>query len=291
MSDNETRVTDWIRSGMDYNEGIKLLGELTHIQGFTDQFYGRERYMSNKLAYEICKAAQVADHVTWKEYIENVKYGRKVKGKKRESKNSFGKLPEVKAGKENELRISNSMLAPMVPEVETLETKPLFEYPTVIRRVVYEYASLFQERSKLHAVMTEMPESNADAVCAKRAEMFDMIKTMSELLGVYFEIKKAFDETGKIPAEEDVFPTEKKEEEKPDIRLLDEVSLKKQKKNLQSSNSKDQALLDYQSKERTEVKKPMPSGPKRTKIEARMKDRNKQIEEIDTQLLQYVVKS
>jgi hypothetical protein len=137
--------------------------------------------------------------------------------------------------------------------------------------------------------MTGMPESNAESVCAKRKELFDLIKSISARLEILYSAKKEFDEKGIIPQENEVFPIETEDAE-PDIASLDEAALKKQKKNLQSSNSKDQTILDYQSKECTEVKTPMPNGPKRVKIEMRISDRNKKIVEIETYLLKYAGK-
>jgi hypothetical protein len=55
MKDNQNKVIGWIRSGMDYNEGIGLLVELTRKQLYSDQFTGREKSMADKLAYEIYK--------------------------------------------------------------------------------------------------------------------------------------------------------------------------------------------------------------------------------------------
>ena len=138
--------------------------------------------------------------------------------------------------------------------------------------------------------MTGMPESNAESVCAKRAELFDLIKSISARLEILHCAKKEYDEKGVIPEVDVVFPPEGNEQAEPDLASLDETSLKKQKKNLQSSNSKDQTILDYQSKERTEVKIPMPNGPKRSRIEMRISDRNKKIVEIDTLLLKYAGK-
>ena len=138
--------------------------------------------------------------------------------------------------------------------------------------------------------MVDMPESNAESVCVKRAELFDLIKSISARLEILYSAKMAFDEKGIVPVEIEVFPPVGKEEAEPDIASLDEASLKKQKKNLQSSNSKDQTMLEYQSKERQEVKTPMPNGPKRAKIEMRIQERNKKIEEIETLLLKYAGK-
>jgi len=297
MNDNQLKVIGWIRSGMDYNAGLNLLVELTHKQTFFNLFSGKDKALADKLAYEICKAAMLANHITWKDFIRKVKEeeGIQIAYKSIELPTDLQdlKLPEIIPGEENKLKISgpdSAIRNETIETTETLETKSLTEYPPVIRRIIHEYAALFQERSKLHAVMTDMPESNAESVCTKRAELFDLIKSISARLEILYEAKKAFDEKGVIPEESEVFPPVEKEETEPDIASLDETELKKQKKNLQSSNSKDQTILDYQSKERTEVKTPMPNGPKRVKIEMRINDRNKKIEEIETLLLKYAGK-
>jgi hypothetical protein len=299
MQDNQNKVIDWIRSGMDYNEGIGLLVDLTRKPIYSDQFTGREKSMTDKLAYEICKAAMVADYTNWKAFIQKVKDGSEteiIEGNHSLTDDFLlVDLPEVIAGEQDQEKVFNPATArtenaPSISDSESLETKPLAQYPPVIRRSIHEYAALFQERSKLHTVMTDMPESNAESVCAKRAELFDLIKSISARLEILYEAKKAFDEKGIVPEENEVFPPVGKEEAEPDLASLDEVSLKKQKKNLQSSNSKDQTMLDYQSKERTEVKTPMPNSPKRAKIEMRIGERNKKIEEIETLLLNYAGK-
>ena len=297
MNDNQIKVIGWIRSGMDFNDGIKLLVELTHKQTFFSLFSGKDKALADKLAYEICKATMLANHITWKDFIRKVKEGEEIEiaSETEELTTDFSdvKLPKVMPGEENKLKLGESDSVnrnETIETAETLETKPLTEYPPVIRRIIHEYAALFQERSKLHSVMSGMPESNAESVCAKRAELFDLIKSISARLEILYSAKKEFDEKGIIPEECDVFPPVGKEETEPDIASLDEAALKKQKKNLQSSNSKDQTILEYQSKERTEVKTPMPNGPKRLKIEMRINDRNKKIVEIETLLLKYAGK-
>lgn len=295
MNEKE-KVIDWIKSGMNYNQGIDLLVELSKKVdiGF---YIGRERSQAGKLAYEICKAAKVADHVTWKDFIHDVMASPiivelPVEGEENEltGDGTGTKLPEVVAGEESKLRICEAD-APAIVSVETIATKPLEEYPLVMRRVILEYAELFQERSQLHTVMGRLPESNADAVCAKREELFNLIKSISDRLELLFVTQEAFAKDGIIPVEAELFPpaAEPVTEVSADTTLMDEDSLKKQKKNLQSGNSKDQTILEYQSNDRTEVKKPMPKGPKRTKIEMRIAERNKRIEEIEVLLLKFTV--
>ena len=253
--------------------------------------------MSGKLAWEICKTSGDADLLNWKQFILDIKDGKYFDQEEEPSSRVQEKgQTDPNSGTHNasgpKIFVLSSTQLPAVPEEETIELNSLTEYPAVIRRIAHEYASLFQERSKLHAVMTELPESNADSVKAKRAELFDMIKSISYRINILHDAKKNFDETGVIPVEKELFPDETKEPVvEVDINQLDEESLKKMKKNLQNSKSKDQSLLDYQSKSQTDAKNPMPSGPKRTKIEARIKFTIKKIEEVETALVKYAVKN
>jgi len=358
MNEKE-KVIAWIKSGMNYNDGINLLVELSKKVD-VGMYIGRESSMGHKLAYKICKAAKVADHVTWKDFIHEVMAsslivkipvegedwilallhenideihievalifieklnlkpvsenledlkiclneflsGLKVENEGEEKEltgdGSGTKLPEAVAGEEGKLRIGEAdgeaMQGRNFSEVkETIATKPLEEYPLVMRRVIMEYAELFQERSQLHTVMGRLPESNTESVCAKRAELFNLIKSISDRLELLFITQEAFAEAEIIPVESELFPpaAEPVAEVTSDTTLMDEDSLKKQKKNLQSGNSKDQTILEYQSNDRTDVKKPMPNGPKRTKIEMRIAERNTRIEEIEVLLLKYVGK-
>lgn len=294
------KVIDWIKSGMNYNDGINLLVEISKKAdvGF---YIGRERSFADKLAYEICKAAKVADHITWRDFIRDVMESPliiklPVEGEENEltGDGTGTKLHDVVVGEENKLKICEADAPAMegrnFSEVkETIATKPLEEYPLVMRRVILEYAELFQERSQLHTAMGRLPESNTDSVCAKRSELFNLIKSISDRLELLYITQEAFAKDGIIPVEAELFPSvaEPVTEVPADTTLMDEDSLKKQKKNLQSGNSKDQTILDYQANERTEVKKPMPNGPKRTKIEMRIAERNKRIEEIEVALLKY----
>lgn len=261
---------------MDYNQGVSLLVEITHKQSIQNQFSGSPKHLASKLAYEICKASAVADVKTWKDFISQHKTPSGV---------TFVKLviPIYPVDRHE------------WPDSSTQETDPellgdpVKEYPPLIRRIVHEYASLFQERSRLHQVMTGMPESNAETVRQKRAEIFDMIKSLSSRLELFYHAKILYDSKGVLPDEEILFPIIQ-EPLQSDLLSLDMETLKKRKKNLQNGNSKDQFLLDYQSQESKAIKNPMPDSPKRTKILYRISQRNKQILEIENALLSHVIK-
>ena len=218
--------------------------------------------MSGKLAYEICKAAKVADHITWKRFIQSAKAV------------TLDTIPDIHEA----LLDYSAPCLPVKSDKPWSELNPSGEYPPIIHRVMYESASVFQQRSKLHRLMVGMPDSNSAPLVSKRAELFGQVKALSERLELLVETKKTFIERGIIPEEQQLFPPEKPSENKVETALRNASSLKKQKKNLQSSNSKDQSRLNDSSK------KPMPPCPKRMMLERRIKERLKLIEEIDYQL-------
>jgi hypothetical protein len=287
--ENKYKAIAWIRSGMNYSKGIKLLAEISGKQQFISQFSGREGSTASKLAYEICKASGLADLKTWKTFIYSVQEQCQAQGDA-ENTEYQGTLENIA-----KLPIPSLTDKPEKPRDEySLEDSFLqennhLEYPSIIRRTIHEYASAFQERSRLHSTLVEMPESNADTVCKARKELLDCIKSLSERLELLYQAKQTYEAEGTLPDPELLFPTEPTQMEE-DYNCLDQEELKKRKKNLQNGNSKDQSMLDYQSKEHGTAKSPMPQGPKRLKIEYRIRKRLQQILEIETAQLKYVIK-
>jgi len=98
-----------------------------------------------------------------------------------------------------------------------------------------------------------------------------------------YKIRQQFEQNGELPLEDEVWP---KPKELPETTLSeDPEELRKMKKNQQSANTKDQNMLDYQTMIKGDEKKTMPSGPKRTRIENRIKGRLKFIQKIDLKLV------
>ncbi|MEI8114819.1 MAG: hypothetical protein WCI54_14380, partial [Bacteroidia bacterium] len=166
---------------------------------------------------------------------------------------------------------------------EALSATNIVEYPPIIRRIIAEYAETFQERSKTHRILTEMPQGNSQALKTKRAEIFDLVKAFTIRLEYLFKIRQQFEQNGELPLEDEVWP---KPQELQETTLTDDPEeLRKMKKNQQTANTKDQNMLDYQTMVKADEKKTMPSGPKRTRIENRIKGRLKFIQEIDLKLV------
>jgi hypothetical protein len=166
---------------------------------------------------------------------------------------------------------------------ESLSTSNIAEYPPIIRRIIAEYAETFQERSKTHRILTEMPQGNSQTLKTKRAEIFDLVKSFTVRLEYLFKVRQQFELNGELPLEDEVWP---KPQELQETTLSDDPEeLRKMKKNQQTANTKDQNMLDYQTMIKGDEKKTMPSGPKRTRIENRIKGRLKFIQEIDLKLV------
>lgn len=259
-------VLDWIQYECNYQQGTELYSQFGKNNFLKKDFPGKQHKHATKIIYELCKSvgldyAQLHREKLIPELEE-----------KSEEKKPVKKLPLIRS----------TVPEPVEGIPEVLEVKNTTEYPPILRRIIAEYAELFQERSKMHRVMTEMPEGNSHTLKIKRAEIFDIIKSLSVRLEFLYAIRQQFELNGVILPEDEIWPTPKSEA-KPELPD-DTEQLRKMKKNQQSANSKDQNLLDYQSAIKSETKKPMSAGPKRMRTENRMKARLKFIQEIDIKL-------
>jgi len=292
MEDIKLKVVAWIKSGMNYNDGVTLLIELTNKQSYSAMFMGREPTMKNKLPYEICKASQLADFTNWKVFIQ------KIKNSSPSAASQFISPAEKKLAQHysRSFDATKVELAVSIPSSleEVDDSKNAETYPPVIQRVILETANLFQKRRALHLQMCQLPENNSTSVILLRADLFASVKSISERLKVLYDARQSFTEKNIIPDERVLFESvnvpennlKNKIQKLDAISMLDTANLKKMKKNLQTLNSKDQSMLDFQSPNHTGQKMPLPVGPKRSKLETRISDRIKLIEEIEIQILQ-----
>lgn len=269
QEERKEAVLAWIQSGCNYDEGVKLYTQFGKNNFLRKDFLRKEKKYATKIIYELCKSAGL-NYLQLKSEDNIPVIQEKVAEPKTIQKPEIFVVHSDKTPPENEL-----------PEI--MEAKDLIEYPAAMRRIIAEYAEFFQERSKMHRILTEMPEGNNQALKTKRAEIFDIIKSLSVRLEFLYTIRQQFDLKGEIPSDDEIWPTPKEEleTELPD----DPEQLRKMKKNQQSANSKDQNMLDYQSKKKAEELCPMPAGPKRMKLENRIKARVKFIQEIDLKLV------
>jgi hypothetical protein len=236
-------------------------------------FHSKQRKYATKIIYELCKSVGLNYAQLQKENLIPV----------------IQELSPVQIQPSEPVHKSFISVDPPadIPELsempEALSATNIAEYPPSIRRIISEYAEIFQERSKTHRILTEMPQGNSQTLKTKRAEIFDLVKSFTVRLEYLFKIRQQFELNGELPLEDEVWPMPK---ELPETTLSDDPEeLRKMKKNQQTANTKDQNMLDYQTMIKGDEKKTMPSGPKRTRIENRIKGRLKFIQEIDLKLV------
>ena len=272
-NEKQQLVLQWIGSGCDYLQGTMLYGQFGKNIFLRTDFHSKQRKYATKIIYELCKSVGLDYAQLQKDNL----------------------IPILKESVPVKISFSEQVLKEVIPPVspldipalaempEALSATSIAEYPPIIRRIIAEYAETFQERSKTHRILTEMPQGNSQALKTKRAEIFDLVKSFTIRLEYLFKIRQQFEQNGELPLEDEVWP---KAQELPETTLSDDPEeLRKMKKNQQTANTKDQNMLDYQTMVKGDEKKTMPSGPKRTRIENRIKGRLKFIQEIDLKLV------
>lgn len=247
-------VIQWWHSGCDYQTGCMLFAQ-TNKNPQLAQFFMQKtaRFQGEKLKYQLTKAVGL----NWQKMPKPDKMPEKSK--------PTTKLESVPARE---------------PENFIPETGRETEYPKIIRRLKYEYSDLYNRRSINHQRMGKVPAENAPRNMDRRAELFREIELITDRMEFLWGFIESWEKTGVEPIEEEIWPV-KKEEELPD----DPDELKRMKKNLQTSNTKDRNMLQYQQKSKGKRNNPMPPGPKRIRIELRIARRDQEIERIDTKLV------
>lgn len=252
------QIIKWINSGRNFDQGITLMYKYCRNKAFIRNIEKNPKKNAGKLLYELSKLAgysavdypQLAESTTVKESAKNAK----------------APLKLVKGGSKSK---------PIKPE------KPK-ELPNSVKRVIHEAKELLNERTELHGKLSAIPEDNAPDNIKARKVILEEIKILSDRMEVLFFAKDDYFKNGTLPDIRKLFP--KYEDKKPAPKKLDGAELMKKKKNLESSLAKDRNLLKYQNKTKLQKENPMPNGPKRQVIADRVKDKEKELEDINAQL-------
>lgn len=241
------KVLQWLSTGCDFSHGLTLLSQTGKHQSLIRAMSGREHRYANKLKYELCKSAGL-------------------------NYQSLCAVPEQVADPE----------PAAAPGSNPLEGK----IPPEVEQVIKEHSRLFNLRSQLHEQMAGMPENNEEETIKKRKNLSDTIEIMSKSIDLLFEAKEAYYTEHKLPDLTILFPEPPANPPATEPLPDDPKELKKLKKNLQTNNTKHQNQLEYQDDKKAAKPNPMPPGPKRLKLETRIKERKELIEKIDFKLLE-----
>ena len=261
---------DWFNSPQDYDQGIELLQKTSKKQKVLGKLVkrGETRASFEKLVWELNKIAGLKKIPQPKTKVENRIIRR----------NPPAKAPEKKKGSEKN--------GDDKPRFNLIGKRDIESFPTVIQKIVRENSTLYMMRGKKHAALTRLPEDDSKETQRARVDLMKEISGMSARLEVLFKAWKAYEESGTEPDVKVLWPEDGKPGEKTDKKVLSVEDLKLLKKNVQSSITKDRNLLLYGSKIKPKdgIEKPMPAGPKRTKLEKRISKKEAEIIAFDQQI-------
>ena len=165
------------------------------------------------------------------------------------------------------------------------------DYPAVIIRIKAELPKIFEQRSAIQKALTELGDANDEETRAKAKELGELATSLGIRHQLLHEAKELyFESDGKVvPDEAELFPeTEDENEDNQEsfepkyVWVNDPVKAMQIKKNLESSLAKDRNRLKYQSPSaKDKQENPMPEGPERDKVEARIAEKEKELAAIN----------
>lgn len=262
MENIKNEIIRWFNGPQDYTEGLRLLEKVSKKNKVISKLVrkGKTRSSVEKLTWELNKIA-----------------GLKKIPEPRKSSLSALKKPVIKqkAKADNEVKDTG-------PGFNLIGKNDIDDYPPEVRRLVKEYSGKYMLRGKKHAALRALPEDNSEETVTARKDLIDQIRELSDRMEKLYEAFNNFEKTGWLDCSV-LWPEEKKpEEKKKKVYSVDE--LKALKKNIQSSLTKDRNQLLYGKKTKSKEEKPIPEGPRRTRLEKRISKKEAEILALDQQI-------
>lgn len=256
--DIKTKIAEWFNSPQDYEEGLELLQEtgIKRHKVLSKLMKGSSKTRAEKLAYLLSK------EIGLRAVPPPAAAGAKKPGKQ-------------EVVKEKQVQKKAEDPAPQVSDRLSLigKTESIDDYPEAVKKVILEYSSLYNERGIVHKDLRELGEDNDSDTVSERKELVEKIKSISGRLEELYVIFSDYKTKAIIPENKPADP-------------LSVEDLKRLKKNLQASIVKDKNQLLYRSKTKPEdgEENPLPDGPRRIRLERRIKAKEKQIADLEMKI-------
>lgn len=169
------------------------------------------------------------------------------------------------------------------------------EYPPVIKKILTECRELYTERSKAHATLKAIGESNDEQSMEARKRTGIIMDAASRRMDTLWKAFEEYRGSGKEPDEDALFAEPfnpetaiKQEAPEPKIEKLelpeDIEALKKMSENWRTKLVKAENKLAYQTDKKGDKPNPMPQGPKRIAQEKRVAKLKEEKLSIDTKI-------
>jgi hypothetical protein len=258
-------IVNWFNDKRDYYAGVDLYRKYGTNKNLMNIFPAHPNRYQRKLEYELSKVIGV-DFTK----IDRLKVPVATPSKPQQAKEVKGKTAKT------DVPVVPHQLPDVDPANPNQEKTDLAnDMPPIIRRILYEFHDLYSKRTRNHEALKKI-QGNSSEEASQRRELLKQIDKFSSRMDSLTAARKAWESTGVLPAESDLWAPKYT----PDI-ALSRAQLLAKKKNIQKSLSKDLSLLEFQSKKQGEAPVPMPAGPKRTKIEARIKQKEEDIAQLN----------
>lgn len=168
------------------------------------------------------------------------------------------------------------------------------EYPPVIKKILTECRELYTERSKTHAALKAIGESNDEQSIEARKRTGIIMDAASRRMDTLWKAFEAYKLDGALPDEalfaepfdpEKIVRASAEPQQVIEFTLPDDVeALKKMSENWRTKLVKAENKLAYQTDKKGDKPNPMPQGPKRIAQEKRVAKLKEEKLSIDTKI-------
>lgn len=243
-------IKTWLNSGRDYNAGVAIYEKYSRNSSLKRIFPGKETRFAFKLAYELKKLIPT----------------------------------DIKPGPLKPVAPKPSGLKPVTTGSVYLDAISNDDpnLPKVIRRIISEYSTVYNQRSIAHHSLKKIaPDNRPDNVESRRiiveqiSELSDRMEELYQAHQIWLGDKILPDEIRLFPPEEPIIPKMEAESAK---------ELSRKRLNLMKTLSKDFNLLNFCSIAKQPVMNEMRDGPKRTALEKRIQAKTNKIKELTAKI-------
>jgi hypothetical protein len=259
-------IIDWLVSDMDYSSGVDVFGKYCR-----NKFYVRNlknssaKYSGKKLEYEMKRLLGIPMNVISSQKCSNQQL-----------------INEHVTVIPNEARHERSGGIPNLQSKKQTDNNNVI--PEIIDRAKEMLKDLNTEIALIHNQLYDLGESNDAKTVKRRKKLLDKRIPLIDKYEKLYQLKEEFFLTKLIPEALKLIMTDihvsSVENTKTQHEQLSDIELVQKQKTLSSNLTKWKNKLNYQSDVAQKEKNPMPEGPKRKQAEAKLKELEKDYNEV-----------
>jgi hypothetical protein len=251
MTQNEiNEINTWLSSERNYQSGLEIFEKHSKSTAMKRIFQGKESRYAGKLLYELKKLIP------------------------------SGPTPDIPATK----LVKLSGLKPTEPANSFMESigEPDANLPPIIKRLIAQFSDLYKNRSIAHNSLKAVPPDNRTENMELRRIIVEKMKSFSDRMDELQYHHNEYKTKNIVPDEETLFPGKTQKAPPVESENLDELF--RLRLNLQKSLNRDNNLLHFQTPTRQPASNEMRTGPKRTALLSRIKEKKTEIARLTSRI-------